>query len=426
MIHNIKSGIFLKKEKNLIDLPIEIMPIPQKVYIHLCQHKGTSAIPLVKPGDSVKIGTKIGESVSGISASVHSSISGKVVDITLHPHPFLGKGLCCIIESDYSDSWEQKFIDADYQSLNINELLERIKNAGIVGLGGGGFPTDIKLSCAIDKKIEKLIINGCESEPNLSSDFRIMMEYPGCVSEGARIIQRIINASEMLFVLPKIYKQAVELLKKEGVEVKVMSDRFPQGSERLLIKEIANKIIPQDKLPFDMGFMVQNVGTCYAVFQAVKYNKPLIERIVTITGNGIKKPKNLLVKIGTPLSDIIQYCGGLNGNLKKVIFGGLMTGNAQFSLDTPVIKTTNGIVFQNTFEQEEETECARCGKCIDVCPTELLPQVIYQYIKQNDFTSAVDYGLKECIECGCCGYICPSFIPLVHYFKFAKMRIANG
>lgn len=425
MIFSILPGTTLKKEKYLLELPIEVMPVPPRVYIHFSQHKGTQAIPLVKPGDSVKIGTKIGEANTGICSSVHSSVSGKVIDIKPHPHPLLGEGLCCIIESDYSDNWEQKFIDADYQSLNQEELLLRIKQAGIVGLGGGGYPTDLKLSKAMEKKIEKLIINGCESEPNLSADYRIMMEYPVCVSEGAKIIQKIIGASEMFFVLPKVYRQASEFLKKEGVNVKIIPDKYPQGAERILIKKIAKVNLPPDKLPIDIGFMVQNVSTCYAVFQAVKYNKPLIERVVTISGNGIKESKNLLVKIGTPISDIIQYCGGSIGEIKKIIFGGVMTGNAQFSFDTPVIKTTNGIVFQNNLVEEEMIDCVHCGKCVDVCPMALLPQVIYQYIKQNDFSGAIDYGLKECIECGLCSYVCPSFIPLVHYFKYASLRILD-
>ncbi|MEO0124310.1 MAG: electron transport complex subunit RsxC [candidate division WOR-3 bacterium] len=425
MIYSILPGTTLRKEKYLLELPIEVMPVPPRVYIHFSQHKGTQAIPLVKPGDSVKIGTKIGEANTGICSSVHSSVSGKVLDIKPHPHPLLGEGLCCIIESDYSDTWEQKFIDSDYQSLSREELLLRIKQAGIVGLGGGGYPTDLKLLNAMEKKIEKLIINGCESEPNLSADYRIMMEYPVCVSEGAKIIQKILGATELFFALPHIYKQAAELLKKEGIKVKLIPDRYPQGAERILIKKIVRINLPSDKLPIDFGFMVQNVSTCYAIFQAVKYNKPLIERVITVSGNGIKEPKNLLAKIGTPISDIIQYCGGLIGDIKKIIFGGLMTGNAQFSFDTPVIKTTNGIVFQNDLIKEETIDCVHCGKCVDACPMTLLPQIIYQYIRRNDFSRAIDYGLKECIECGICSYVCPSFIPLVHYFKYARLRIAD-
>ncbi len=425
IFNNMASCVSLEKKKNILKLPIEVMPVPPKVYIHFQQHKGNPAVPVVRLGDTVKIGTMIGESSKGISSFVHSSISGKVVDIKPHPHPLFGEGLCCIIESDYSDNWEQKFIDSDYQSLSRDELILRIKQAGIVGLGGGGFPTDLKLLNAIEKKIEKLIINGCESEPNLSADYRMMMEYPVCVSEGARLIQKITGASEVFFVLPIIYKEAGELLKKEGFNVKLIPNKYPQGSERMLLKNLAKINMPSDKLPIDFGYMIQNVSTCYAVFQAVKYNKPLIERVITVSGDCIKEPKNLLVKIGTPISDIIRFCGGLVDTPKKIIFGGLMTGNAQFSLDTPVIKTTNGIVFQNILIEEEIFECVRCGKCVDVCPMSLLPQVIYQYIKQNDFSGADNYGLRECIECGSCSYICPSNIFLLHYFKFAKLRIAD-
>jgi len=420
------GGLHLKKQKNIMDLAIEVMSIPERVYIPFSQHKGKPAIPMVKTGDLVKIGTKIGEADKDISACIHSSVSGKVIDIKSHPHPLLGEALCCIIESDYSENWENKFLDANYQSLDRQELLKGIKQAGIVGLGGGAFPTDIKLLSGVQKKLDLLIINGCESEPNLSVDYRIMLEYPVCVIEGAKIIQKILDAPKMVFAISKSYHRVAALLKKEGVKVMLLPDRFPQGSERLLIKKIARKNVSANKLPMDIGYMVQNVSTCYAVFQAIKYNKPLIERVVTVSGDGIKEPKNILVKIGTPVADIIQFCGGLKGNIKKIIFGGLMTGIAQFSLSTPVIKAFNGIVFQGATNGEEIKDCVRCASCIDTCPMNLLPQIIFQSIKQNKYNDAIDYGLNECIECGCCAYVCPSNIPFIHYFKFAKMKIANG
>lgn len=424
MIFDKLSNLRLKKNKSLLEIPIEVMPPPSKIYIHFQQQKSSPLVPLVKTGDMVKVGTKIGELNGDIYFSVHSSISGKVIDIKLHPHPLFGEGLCCVIESDYSDTWEQKFIDADYHSLDKKEILERIKQAGITGLEGWG--NDIKQQTGVEKNLKMLIINCCELEPNLAADYRLMCEYPVCITEGARIIQKVLNLPKLIFAIPRSYQKAGESLKKEGAEIKILPDSYPLSSESLLIKRMIKKNIPQDGLPLDCKIMVQNVSTCYAVFQAVKYRKPLIERMITVSGNGIRESKNLLVKIGTPVTDIIQYCGGLNGNLKKVIFGGMMTGIAQFSLYTPVIKAVNGIVFENTINDEESVDCVRCGKCIDVCPVDILPQVIYNCIKQSNFEGAVNYGLNRCIECGCCAYICPASISLLHYFKSAKLRIANG
>ncbi|MGB9720229.1 MAG: electron transport complex subunit RsxC [bacterium] len=426
MFGNFCDGVHLRKQKNILDLPVEVMPIPERVYIPFCQHKGKPATPVVEPGDIVKIGTKIGDSNGNQSACIHSCVAGKVIDIRSYTHPTLGRALCCIIETDYSEDWDQALINVDYQSFDRKELLEKIKEAGIVGLGGGGFPTHSKISYAVEKKLDILVVNGCESEPNISTDYHIILEYPVCVIEGAKIVQKILNVPRVVFAISENYEGAARLLKKEGAEVKIMPDRFPQGAESLLTKKILKKNVPANGLPMDIGVFVQNVSTCYAIFQAVKYGKPLIERVITVSGNGIKQPKNILVKIGTPISDIVQFCGGLKSNVKKIIFGGVMTGIAQFSMSTPVIKTINGIVFQDSINDGEEKGCVRCGKCVDACPMHLIPQTIFARITQSNYDDAFGQGLNECIECGSCAYVCPSYIPLVHYFKYAKMRFSNG
>lgn len=426
MFSNFNGGLYLRKQKTLMDAGIEVMPVPKKVYIPFLQHQGKPAAPCVKPGDKVKIGAIIGKTAEGPLTYIHSSISGKVIDIRMHPHPLLGEAFSCIIESDYTENWDNEFFEIDYQSLMNQELIDRIRQAGIVGLGGGAFPTALKLSSGVEKNLNILIINGCESEPNLTVDYHIMLEYPVCVIEGARIIQKIIGAKEMIFAISKTYKKAGDLLRKEGVRVKFIPDKFPQGSERLLVKKITKRNVPLNKLPIDIGCLVQNVSTCYAVFQAVKYKKPLIERVISVSGNGINEPKNILVRIGTTVADIIQFCGGIKGKLRKIIFGGLMTGIAQFSLDTPVIKQINGIVFQTDISESVMNDCVRCAACIDVCPMNLLPNVIYYNINKNRISRAFKYGLNRCIQCGCCSYVCPANIPLAHYFQFAKMRSENG
>ncbi|MGQ9702699.1 MAG: electron transport complex subunit RsxC [bacterium] len=426
MFINIHGGLRLKKQKTLMDSGIEVMPAPKRVYIPFLQHQGNPAVPCVKPGDRVKIGAKIGEAAEDPSVCIHSSVSGKVTDIRMHPHPLLGEALSCIIESDYSENWENEFLDINYHSLMTQELIDRIRQAGIVGLGGGAFPTALKLASGAEKKLDILVINGCESEPNLTVDYHIMLEYPGCVIEGAKIIQKILGAKEMIFAISKTHKKAAALLRKEGVRVLTLPDKFPHGSERLLIMKITKRNVPSDKLPIDFGCLVQNVSTCYAVFQAVKYKKPLIERVISVSGNGINEPKNILVRIGTTVADIIEFCGGIKGKLRKVIFGGLMTGIAQFSLDTPVIKQVNGIVFQTDISEPVVNDCVRCAACIDACPMNLLPNIIYYNINKNRINRAFEYGLNDCIQCGCCAYVCPANIPLVHYFKFAKMSSRNG
>ncbi len=418
------NGLGLKEKQGARDLTIEVMPAPKTVYIPFSQHKGKPAVPVVKAGDYVKIGTLIGKPAEGLSSSIHSSISGRVVSLRNHPHPMLGEDFCCIIESDFAENWEQKFINGDYQSLSKDELLERIGRAGIVGLGGGVFPIEKKLQLAAEKGISLLIINGCESEPNIYADYRLMIEYPMCVIEGARMIQKIVGAPRVIFAISRNYADAAKLFKKEGAEVKIVSGRYPQGYEKMLVKKITKKYVPADKLPIDIGYLVHNVSTCYTVFQAVKYNKPMFERVVTVSGDAIKESKNVLVRIGTPISDVIQFCGGLKSNVKRIIFGGLMTGMTQFSLFTPIIKSTNAIVFQAEYQRAITGTCVRCGKCSDVCPVKLIPQVMFEWITRNLISKAIRYGLDECIECGCCAYIYPANIPLVSYFKSAKLRTA--
>lgn len=417
-------GITFKDQPVTEELPIEVLPTPRKVFIHLHQHQGKEAKPIVKVGDSVKIGTKIGEMDGELSANVHSSVSGKVNGIEEHPHPILGKGRCCIIESSETAEYEKDMKEtSNYTESSREELIERIKEAGVVGLGGGMFPTHIKLSPPPERKIELLIINGCESEPMTTADYRLMIEYPNSILEGARILQKITDAQRLIFAVQKNKIKAAMVLKREGAEVVILKSRYPMGAEKNLIKTITNKEVSPNMLPWDVGCIVQNVATSYACLQAVKFNKPLVERVITVAGDGIRKPKNLLVKIGTPLKDIIHYCGGYKKELKKIVMGGPMTGSAQYSFIVPIIKGTSGVFFFSNSCRYEEYSCVRCGSCVDSCPMGLLPCEIYKLIRSERLTLTENYGVWECIECGCCAYVCPSHIPLIHYFRYARLKM---
>lgn len=418
------GGVHPPEVKLTENIAIEVMPAPKRVYIPFSQHTGKPAKPLVQKDDIVKIGTKIGESEGFISASVHSSVSGKVIDIKQHPHPVLGNADCCIIESDEKDDWADGAKQSyNYDKASCEELLNIIKDSGIVGLGGAAFPTHVKLAPPPEKKIDHLLINGCECEPKLTADHRLMLEYPVGIIEGAKLFKKLLGAEHLIFCIEDNKKDAARIFIEEGEQVRVLKTKYPQGAEKQLIKAVLNRTVPRGGLPMDVGCVVQNVGTCYAAFQSVKFKKPLIDRVVTVTGNGIKESKNLLIRIGTPVIDVINFCGGYVDNPKTIIFGGPMMGIAQYTENVPVIKGTSGILVNKDFTVYEEGPCVRCGACVDACPMSLMPTEMYKLVKNKKFLEAKEYGVLDCIECGCCAYACPSYIPLVHYLKFGKSEV---
>ena len=424
MLSKFPGGVHPPENKNTEGFAIEIMPPPKKVYIPFSQHTGKPAKPLVVKGDEVKIGTMIGEADGFISASVHASVSGKVINIADHPHPVVGASLCCVIESNDSEEWTSDLKgEQDVERLSKEDLIGAIKDAGIVGLGGAAFPTHVKLSPPKDKTIDTLIINGCECEPVLTADHRLMLEYAKAIIEGARLFQKILDAPNLIFAIEDNKHDAGELFRGEGVNVRQLKTKYPQGAEKQLIKAILKREVPRGGLPMDVGCVVHNVGTCYAALLAVKHRKPLIDRVVTVAGDGVKESKNVLARIGTTVSDIIEYCGGYVAQPKRIILGGPMMGIAQYADTVPIVKGTSGILVLQDAEMVEEGPCVRCASCVDSCPMGLMPTEMCSHVKNKNFDTAKDYGVLDCIECGCCAYVCPAAIPLVHYFKFGKSEI---
>lgn len=408
---------------------IENAPIPHRVFIPFSQHTGIPSKPIVKVGDLVKVGTKIGEANGRISVPTHSTISGKVTEIKEYPHPVLCvRTLTCVIESDGQDIWEERIRRRNSNEFSKETLIAIIAEAGIVGLGGAAFPTHIKLSPPKEKPIETLIINGCECEPYLTADYRLMLEHPLEIIEGAMLIAKIINPKRIVIVIednkPEAIAKMQETVAQRTLPIAVLAikTRYPQGAEKQLIKAVLGVEIPSGGLPMDVKTLVQNVQTCYAVYEAVNFNKPLVEKVITVTGK-VKEPKNLRVRIGTPIIDLVNFCGGYILPPHKVILGGPMMGIAQYNDELPIIKGSSGILVLTNGRISEESSCIRCGRCVKACPMYLLPCEMNSFVRLKNFTKAKAYGVLDCIECGCCGYVCPAHIRLVHAFKFAKNEI---
>jgi len=419
------------------DRPVKKTFIPKKVVLPLSQHTGVPAEPVVGLGEMVKVGQLIAKQSGFISASLHASIGGKVSAIAYSPTPTHPRALSIKIEA--SDNENQEFqgqFRTDISAFSKDELIAAIRDAGIVGLGGAAFPTYVKLSPPKGKTIDTVIVNGAECEPYLTCDHRIMVEKSKEVLKGLEIITKILGAKEAYIAIEDnklsaayAMEQALKAfsfqLSASSVKIIILKTKYPQGAEKQIIKAVVNRTVPAGGLPMDVGCVVQSVGTVFAIYEAIYLGKPLIERVVTLTGSAIKEPMNISVKIGTLISDLVSAAGGLKCEAAKVIAGGPMMGISQYMFDVPLLKGTSGVLFISDEDCREEPEsvCIRCGACISACPMELVPTQLMYMVKNENFAEARDKGVANCYECGACAYDCPAKIPLVDYMKFGKAKI---
>ena len=424
-----KGGVHPPEKKEFSEnVPLKRAPLPDKAYVFLSNHAGIPAKPLVSPGDSVKTGQKIGEAGGFISANLHSPITGVVKEISKFYHPSLSKpDDAIVIERTGEDEWELLSPAKPYEEFTGQEIIERIKAAGIVGLGGAMFPTHVKLTPPKDKEIDLLVINGAECEPYLTVDYRLMVEKSAEIIKGVLALQKALGIGRAIIGIednkPEAIKAMKEAAKGSTVEIQGVKTKYPQGAEKQLIYSLSRRIVPAGGLPMDAHIVVQNVGTAYAVYDALENGKPLVERAVSITGEGVNSPVNLIVRLGTMADELISQAGGLkDAEVDRVIFGGPMMGMAVPKTDIPVLKGTSGITAMTSkvSPSAEVFPCIRCGRCAVVCPMYLQPFLLNQYGTNRMYDKAVENGLMNCIECGSCAYGCPSNIDLVKTIKLTK------
>jgi Na+-translocating ferredoxin:NAD+ oxidoreductase subunit C len=403
--------------------------LPQRLVLPLQQHIGAPAQPLVEVGQRVLKGEKIADSTAPVTAPLHAPTSGSVVEIGEYPipHPSGLPGPCIVIEPDGKEAWCQLPEPiTDYMQTEAQTLRQRIREAGIVGMGGATFPSAVKLNPG--KPIKTLIINGAECEPYITCDDRLMQDHPQQVIEGVRILQHMLQSEECLIAIEDNKPEAILAMHNlvrddEPIEVIRIPTLYPSGGEKQLIRILTGREVPSSGLPAQLGVICHNVATAAAIADAVLEGKPLISRLVTLTGAGIRHPGNFRTLIGTLASDLIAQAGGYQGNPQQLVLGGPMMGFDLASDTVPITKGANCLLCPTVEEMprpEPAQACIRCGRCADVCPANLLPQQMYWYSRAKDLEKVQDYNLFDCIECGCCSHVCPSHIPLVHYFRFAK------
>lgn len=429
------GGVHPKEYKELSEhCSIAPLPMPKKLYVPVQQHIGAPTKPVVKAGDKVLKGQLIGAAQGFVSAPIHAPTSGTVTGVEEYsaPHPSGLTMPCIVIETDGKDEWDPNLKGLD-DPLNAEPqaIRDKIKEGGIVGLGGATFPSFIKMSPPKGKTVDMLIINAVECEPYLTCDARVMEERTRDIIEGIEIMLRALGTDTCMIGIEVNKPRAIRAMQKaveskKGMEVVPLRVMYPQGSEKQLIEVITGRQVPSGGLPLDVGVIVHNVITAVAMRDAVKFGRPLVDRIVTVTGLGIAKPANVEAPLGTPSQEIIDHCGGLVGDVQKVIMGGPMMGMAMRDLKAPIVKGSSGLLCLTRGEGHAAPEgpCIRCGACLEACPIELMPTEMAWHSRHEQLDMLPEYNLFDCIECGSCAYVCPSNIPLVQYFRFGKMSIA--
>jgi electron transport complex protein RnfC len=410
--------------------PFIPLPPPEKIHIPLSQHFGSPATPLVKKGDGVLLGQKIGDASALFSASVHSSVSGKVLSVDGYNHPSGKPVLTVTIANDGEDRPAPDTKGAENPfTLDIDDIRKRVKEAGIVGLGGAAFPTAVKLTPPKDKPIDTIIINGCECEPMLTADHRMMLEFADDILKGAEIVRKVTGAKRTIIGIEDNKKDAFDLFCSKHqdfpFEAALLKTKYPQGAEKNLIYALLGRKVPRSGLPFDVGVVVQNVATVKAIWDALGTGKPLYERALTVSGPAITEPKNIIARIGTLFQDALDFCGGKLEKDGLLIMGGPMMGLSQWTADVPIIKGTSGILVWNKTFPSKEYSCIRCSRCVEHCPMGLVPTQLMKLVKYDQTQESEEWGALDCVECGCCQYSCPAHIPLVHWIRVGKNKIMS-
>lgn len=431
------GGIHPAENKLSAASPIREAALPKQAVFSMFQHIGAPAKPIVKKGDEVKVGTQLAEAGGFVSAPIYSSISGKVskVDVALDAS---GTRRMAVYVDVEGDEWEEN-IDrsstlvklSDRPELDSKTIIEKVKNAGIVGMGGATFPCHVKLSPPPGSKAECVIINAVECEPYLTADHRLMLEHPEEILVGLQLIMKAVDVKKGYIGIENNKPDAIALMTEkakdyEGIEIVPLKVKYPQGGEKQLIDAVIGRQVPAPPaIPINVGAVVQNVGTAFAIYQAVMKNKPLIDRIITVTGKSLQQPSNLLARLGTPFQQLIDECGGLPEDTGKIIGGGPMMGKALLSLDIPMTKGSSGLLIMNEKETRRSIPqpCIRCAKCVNVCAMGLEPYLLSKMCAMEDWEGAEKNGIVSCIECGSCQYTCPSNRPLLDMVRVGKSTV---
>ncbi len=428
-----KGGVHPPENKLSAGKSIQEMEIPEIVYIPISQHLGAPSIPVVKKGDKVKTGQLISKSGGFVSANIHSSVSGTVIKVDIIPDTF-GYPRQGIVINVEGDEWE-KSIDRSPDLVKDctfpwQEIIQKIQDAGIVGMGGATFPTHVKLIPPKGMKAEMLLINGVECEPFLTSDHRLMLEKTEEILVGTTLLMKAMRVEKSVIGIENNKPDAINLMKEKaknyrGISVIALKVKYPQGGEKQLIKAATGREVPSGALPISVGCVVSNVGSAFAVYEAVQKNKPLIDRVVTVTGKSVQNPSNLKARIGTPISELVLVAGGLPEDTGKIISGGPMMGKAVANLDVPVTKGTSGILLLPSTDAKrgERMVCIRCSRCVSVCPIGLEPYQLMTLAEKKIFDRVENERIMDCIECGSCSYICPSDRPLLDYIRYGKASV---